>query len=242
MSRSFFRSLVVVSALMAGWTVLDASARTADKEEAGKPIVLFNGKDLTGWKFKKPDAKANWVVGYAALDDKDPRKLVVGDKGEGPVQLIDSRASTDIYTEQKFGDGVIELEFMVPKGSNSGVYVMGEYEVQILDSFGKEKPGTGDLGALYGVFAPKVNAARKPDEWQKFVIDYQAPRFEGDKKVANVKFLKIVLNDQVIHENVELKGPTPSGVTGKEAATGPVMIQGDHGPVALRNVQFTPKK
>jgi len=147
----------------------------------------------------------------------------------------------DIYTEQKFGDCTIEVEFMVPKGSNSGVYVMGEYEVQILDSFGKKKVGPGDLGGLYGAAAPRVNAAKKPGEWQKFVIDFQTPRFEGTKKVKNARFLKITLNDEVIHENVEMKGPTPSGVTGKEAPTGPLMFQGDHGPVAFRTIKITPR-
>jgi hypothetical protein len=86
-----------------------------------------------------------------------------------------------------------------------------------------------------------VNAAKKPGEWQKFVIDFQAPRFQGGKKTANAKFLKIVLNDQIIHENVEMKGPTPSGVTGKEAPTGPIMFQGDHGPVSYRNIKIWPK-
>ena len=130
---------------------------------------------------------------------------------------------------------------MVPKGSNSGVYVMGEYEVQILDSFGKKKVGPGDVGGLYGIAAPKVNAAKKPGEWQKFVIEYQAPRFEGRQEGSNVKFVKVTLNGEVIHENVEAKGPTGGPLTGKEAATGPLMFQGDHGPVAFRNIKFTPK-
>src|SRR5581483_2513023 len=112
---------------------------------------------------------------------------------------------------------------MIPKGSNSGVYVMGEYEVQILDSYGKEKLSPGDLGGLYQNAAPRVNASRKPGEWQKFVIDFQAPRFEDGKRVAKAKFLKVTLNGEVIHENVEMKGPTPSGLTGKEQPTGPLM-------------------
>jgi hypothetical protein len=119
---------------------------------------------------------------------------------------------------------------------------MGTYEIQILDSFGKEKVNAGDLGAVYGISAPKVNASKKPGEWQRFVIEYQAPRFDGDKKTVNGKVIKVTLNDQVIQENVELKGPTGGSLTGKEAATGPVMFQGDHGPVAFRNVKFTPKE
>ena len=73
---------------------------------------------------------------------------------------------------------------MVPKGSNSGIYLMGEYEVQVLDSFGKpdDKPGQGDLGAIYSAAAPKMNAAKKPGEWQKFVIEFQAPKFDGTRR------------------------------------------------------------
>jgi hypothetical protein len=212
----------------------------AEKPEAGKPMVLFNGKDLTGWKLRGPEARSKWVVGFAQLDEKSPSKLVVDKTGTGESELINSANSLDLYTEEKFGDGTFEVEFMIPKGSNSGVYVMGNYEVQILDSYGKMKVDAGDLGALYGNFAPKVNAAKKPGEWQKFVIEYQAPRFDGDKKVANVKFIKVVLNGEVIHENAELKGPTGSAL-GKEAPRGPLMLQGNHGPVAFRNITFTPK-
>jgi hypothetical protein len=182
------------------------------------------------------------VVGFATLDDKSPNKLVVSKEGSGEPQLVNSAGGgVDIYSEQKFGDAIYEIELMVPKGSNSGIYVMGEYEVQVLDSFGREKVGPGDLGGLYGASAPKLNAAKKPGEWQKFIIDYQAPRYADGKKVANMKFNKVILNDQVIHENVEMKGPTPSGVTGKEAAEGPVMFQGDHGPVVFRNIKVIPK-
>jgi hypothetical protein len=132
---------------------------------------------------------------------------------------------------------------MVPKGSNSGVYVMGEYEVQVFDSYGKDKVGPGDLGGLYGAAAPRVNAAKKPGEWQRMIIEYQAPKFDAaGKKTSNMKFVKITLNDQVIHENVEMpKGPTPTGLTGREAATGPIMFQGDHGPVSYRNIRVTAK-
>jgi hypothetical protein len=129
----------------------------------------------------------------------------------------------------------------VPKGANSGIYVMGEYEVQVLDSFGKEKLGGGDMGAVYGAAPPAVNACKPPGEWQKYVIDCQAPKFDGDgKKVANAILLKVELNGQRLHENLEMKGPTPAGVTGKEAADGPLMFQGDHGPVAYRNISITP--
>ncbi len=148
---------------------------------------------------------------------------------------------TDLYTEQKFGDCRVELELMIPKGSNSGIYLMGEYEVQVLDSYGKDKVGPGDMGGIYNTAAPKKNACRKAGEWQKFVIDFQAPRFEDGKKTANAKFLKVVLNDEVIHEDVEAPKPTGSELSSKEVATGPLMIQGDHGPVAVRHIKITPR-
>jgi hypothetical protein len=86
-----------------------------------------------------------------------------------------------------------------------------------------------------------VNASKKPGEWQKFVIDFQAPKFEGGKKVSNAKFIKVMLNDQVIHENVEAPKPTGSELSRTEVPTGPLLLQGDHGPVAFRNLKIAPK-
>jgi Domain of Unknown Function (DUF1080) len=221
-------------------------AGAEDKAE-DKVIKPFNGQDLSGWKFKGDKAKSKWVVGRATLDAKDPAKLAVtplspaASGGPGARLLINAATSVDFYTERKFGDCTIEVEFMIPKGSNSGVYVMGEYEVQILDSYGKKKVGPGDMGGIYTTAAPKVNACKKPGEWQKFVIDFQAPRFKDGKRVAKARFLKVTFNDKVIHENVEMKGPTPGGLTGKEVATGPLMFQGNHGPVAFRNIKITLK-
>ncbi len=216
-------------------------------EEKGKVSKPFNGQDLTGWKFKGDPKKSTVVVGWALLDEKNPSKLQVTplkageETGSKIPELVNAKTGVDFYTEEKWGDCTVEVEFMVPKGSNSGIYLMGEYEVQILDSYGRAKVGPGDLGGLYGASAPKVNASKKPGEWQKFVIDFQAPKFADGKKVSNAKFLKVVLNDQVIHENVEMKGQTPGGVTGKEVPTGPLMFQGNHGPVSFRNIRVLAK-
>jgi 3-keto-disaccharide hydrolase len=207
---------------------------------AADAVSPFDGKSTAGWKVKGDEKRNKWKVGVAALDEKAPNKIALKD---GSGELVNAEAGgIDIYTEQKFGDCTIEVEVMVPKGSNSGIYVMGEYEVQVFDSFGKEKLGQGDMGAIYSAAAPKLNASKKPGEWQKFVIDFQAPKFEGDKKLAKAKFLKVTLNDQVIHENVEVEKSTGGALTGKEAATGPLMFQGDHGPVAYRSIKITPKK
>ena len=97
------------------------------------------------------------------------------------------------------------------------------------------------MGGIYTAAAPKKNACKKAGEWQKFVIDFQAPKFGADgKKTSNGKFLKVTFNDVVIHENVEVTKSTGGGLTGKEVASGPLMLQGDHGPVAFRNIKITP--
>ncbi len=210
-------------------------------------LLPFNGKDLTGWEAGKGSGKNNqWTVGEAKVSAANTKELEVK---AGPGVLVNATKhhgdSQDLHTTEKFGDVHIELEVMVPQGSNSGIYVMGEYEVQVLDSHGKlDKDMTpGDIGAIYSAAVPKVNASKAPGEWQKFVIEFHAPKFDqSGKKTANAKFVKVELNGKVLHENVEMKGPTPGGVSGKEAAQGPLMFQGNHGPVAYRNIQICPLK
>lgn len=224
---------------LAAFFLLNNPARSEEKA-----VDLFNGKDTAGWKFKGDSKRSKWVVGGVSLDPANPARFAVepasgGDSAKGV--LINASTGVDLYSEEVFGDCKVELEFMVPRGSNSGVYLMGEYEVQILDSFGKQKVGPGDVGGLYGAAAPRSNAAKAPGQWQKFVIDFQAPKFEEGKKVANARFRKVTLNGQVIHEDVEMKGPTPSGLSGKESPRGPLLFQGDHGPVAFRNIRVTPR-
>jgi Domain of Unknown Function (DUF1080) len=235
------RGLLLLSGLCLAVALRLMPARAEDKPKGPPP---FNGVDFKGWKYKGDEKKSKWVVGHAALDEKDPRKVVVTplDKDKGPPEMIATQGSVDIYTEETFGDCTVEVEVMVPKGSNSGIYLMGQYEVQVIDSYGKKgelKPG--DMGGIYETAAPKVNAAKKPGEWQKFVIEFQAPRFEGKKKTANGKFLKVTLNGEVIHENVEVTKPTGGQLAGGERAKGPLMFQGDHGPIAFRNLTITPK-
>jgi hypothetical protein len=220
-----------------------ASGMAPAGEKADKIHYPINGKDAT-WVPKKTKNQSHWAVGRAVLDDKDPGRIkLLPGAGPSPDLVNTTGGGVDLSTADKFGDCRIEVEFMVPKSSNSGVYVMGEYEVQVFDSFGKDsKKLTGaDVGAIYSAAVPKINAARAPGEWQKFVIDFRAPRFDGEKRTAPAKFVRVELNGQVIHENVEMIGPTPGGLTGKEHATGPLMFQGDHGPVAYRNIRITTK-
>ncbi|MDH3582895.1 MAG: DUF1080 domain-containing protein [Phycisphaerae bacterium] len=205
---------------------------------AKDPAKIFNGRDLTGWTPKHP-SKNQWRVGRARLHDKDPRNLTLEAGGD---ELVNAKAhGCDISSTYVHGDAVIELDVMVPKGSNSGVYVMGEYEIQVLDSYGRKKMGPGDMGAIYGKQPALVNACRAPGEWQQMRIDFQAPRFSGGKKIKPAKFVRITLNGKVIQENVVMdKGPTPGGLTGKEKPKGPIMFQGNHGAVAYRNIRVTP--
>ena len=221
-----------------------ANVRKARKTPKGpKGDVVFDGKDkqLKQWR-TKGKKKGFWTVGSARLDPDNPRNLVVSKEGN---ELVNAKGhGVDIYSKYVHGDAVIKLEVMVPKGSNSGIYVHGEYEIQILDSFGKDKnPGKGDMGAIYGAAPPTKPKFRKPGEWSTYEIHFLAPRFDADgKKTANAKFVKVVLNDQVIHKDLEMKGPTPGGVDRKEKPEGPIMFQGNHGPVAFRNITVLPLK
>lgn len=233
----------MVRTLLLGLIALAAVLPAARTEEP-KPVEPFNGKDTSGWKFKGDAKRSKWVVGVSTPDEKKPDALAVKEPSTGSApELINARpGSVDIFTEEKFGSMHLELEFMIPKGSNSGVYMMGEYEVQIYDTYGKSPPKIGDMASIYTYAAPKIDASKKHGEWQKFVIDFEAPKFEDGKKVSNAKFVKVLFNDKLIHENVECtKGVTPGGLTGKESATGPLMFQGDHGAVAFRNIKITKK-
>ena len=141
------------------------------------------------------------------------------------------------------------MEFLIPRKSNSGVYLQGRYEVQIYDSFGVEHdeyPGI-ECGGIYPRWireinveghSPRVNVSKPPGEWQSFDITFRAPRFDATgRKAANAKFVKVVHNGKTVHENVEVTGPTRASLWEDEKAAGPLRLQGDHGPVAFRNLQ-----
>lgn len=209
----------------------------------GEPVSLFNGKDLTNWQTKTDSTKGTnkWTVGQPRLAAQ-PGQLDVTSPEGAMVNLATQHGdSWDIYSKQKFGSCHLELDVMLPQGSNSGIYLMGEYELQMFDSHGKTSLGTGDMGAIYGASPPPINACKAPGEWQHVIIDWQAPVFNAQgTKTANAKFLKVVLNGNTLHQNLEMNGPTPGGVCGKEAAEGPLMFQGNHGAVAYRNIHITP--
>ena len=160
--------------------------------------------------------------------------------------------TADYITDEKFGDVELYLEFRIPAKSNSGVYLHGLYEVQILDSYGVEKPGIHDCGAIYerwidgkgvGGTAPLQNACGPPGEWQSFHIWFRAPRFDGSgKKIEDARFVGVEHNGVVIHRDVTAPGPTRASLEIPEAPLNPLMIQGDHGPVGLRNIYVRPLK
>ena len=223
---------LLIAASMAGVSSLAA----AEPQRVCEP---FNGQDLSGWKLAAAKG-SQWVVGVAKMDAANPAKLIVSEAAGGKSELVNREAhGVDIYTEQEFGDCTVSLEVMVPKGSNSGIYLMGNYEVQVLDSWGRETVGPGDIGGLYGAAAPKLNASKAPGQWQKFVIEFQAPRFQDGKKVANAVFKKVTLNGQAIHDNVQMQNVTGGNLGRGEQPKGPLMFQGNHGPVAYRNICIT---
>jgi hypothetical protein len=213
-------------------------------EKYGDALLVFNGKNLDEWTTNAGSGQADkWVVGKAKISQDDPKMLVAKDgKGEMINLTPKHGASRDIYSKAKFGDCRIELQVMVPQGSNSGVYVMGEYEIQVLDSWGRQKMDGGDMGAVYGASPPRVNASKKPGQWQKYIIDFQAPKFDSSgKKTVEAKLLKVELNGKTLHKkDLVMEKETPGGVTGREAPTGPLMFQGNHGPVAYRNIIVKP--
>jgi hypothetical protein len=223
-------------AVVLAWSLIPKSGGA----EIGKPISLLNGKDLSGWKVVGARTATNqWQIGTASLDPADPAKLV---SKPGGTDLVSPVKGVNLATEREFGDCALELEFMMSKNSNAGVKMMNIYEIQMLDSFGKEQVTDSDCGAIYRESAPKVNACRKPGEWQQLIIEFRAPRFDAaGTKTANAKFVKVTLNGQLIQENFEIAHGTNVGRNVKERALAPVYLQGDHGPVAFRNMFLTPR-
>lgn len=161
----------------------------------------------------------------------------------------------ELISDFKHGDADISFDFMMAKGSNSGVYMQGNYEIQLLDSWGKQNPTYGDCGGIYHRWneslpegqkgyeghAPRINACKAPGLWQHMEISFKAPRFnEKGEKISNAMILFVKLNGQLLHENVELSGPSRGSLTEKDVATGPLRFQGDHGSLAFKNIVFKP--
>jgi len=228
---------------------LACGAAMAQAAEQAKAIGLFNGKDLTGWRQPAGEWRS---AGAVSLDPADDKKFAL-EPGQGVLVNGAQGRTVDLLSDFEHGDVEAHIEFVVPKGSNSGVYFQGRYEIQVFDSWGVEHPKHSDCGGIYERWkndkgyeghAPRVNASKAPGQWQSFDVVFRAPRFDASgKKTENARFLKVAHNGQIVHENVEVTGPTRAAHwENDEKPLGPLMLQGDHGPVAYRNLRLKPLK
>lgn len=186
-------------------------------------VTLFDGTSFDGWT-KVDGSPVEWTL-------------------EDGAMTVASRTGS-IVTEETHTDCFLHVEFRCPDmpdaegqhKANSGVFLQGRYEIQVLDSYGWEVPGLGDCGALYNQHSPLVNACRPPEQWQSYDVVFRAPRFDDDGEMMADARMTVFLNGVLIHNNVELDGPTGGQVDEDVASPGPVMLQ-DHGDlVSYRNV------
>jgi len=198
-------------------------------------IVLFDGTNLNNWRKRGSDAPATWKL--------EPGGVMVASGG-------------DIMTRRNFRDCRLHVEFNVPSmpqatgqgRGNSGVYLLGAYEVQVLDSWGPaiQPPGRplgdNECGGIYGVAAPRVNATLPPGVWQTYDIHFEAPRMSADgMTILRKPRLTVFHNGVKIHDQVEVGEPTTASAGAPKNGEGPIMLQ-DHGnPVRYRNLWLVPR-
>lgn len=190
-------------------------------------LTLFDGTSLDRWRKRGADESATWPI----------------ENGEAVTR------GGDIQTRELFADFYLHVEFLCPNmpaevtgqgRSNSGVYLQGRYEIQVLDSWRVAEPGKGDCGALYNHAAPLVNASRRPDEWQAYDAVFRAPRYDTDGNRTENARVTLLHNGRVIQNNVELSRQTGGAVDEDYAAPGPILLQ-DHGnSVRYRNIWILP--
>lgn len=192
------------------WTGVRAPAlERANPPQWGKPIQLFNGKDLSGWKMGAPGPPV-WTVQNGTLVTP----------GNGP----------ELYSDAKFQDFKLHVEFNCGKDANSGVYLRGRYEVQI-ETESESEPPSHHTGGVYGFLAPTPEQPRVPDIWQTFDITLIGRR------------VTVILNGKTVIDNQEIPGITGGAVDSHEASPGPIYFQGsEKGHVAFRNIVITPAK
>jgi len=208
----------------------------------------YSELDLTSLEsFESPPD--NWqMAGDVYMDSFQDLHVETLDGAGVLVNTAEGDQPQDIFTSWEHGDIDLSLEFMMAKESNSGIYLQGRYEVQLFDSWGVDVPTFSDLGGVYqwwedgrgvGGTAPNVNAARAPGVWQHMEIKFRAPRFNDQgQKIENARLDEVIVNGKVIHTDLELIHPTGGAISNEEAPRGPLRIQGDHGPVAIRNIKY----
>ena len=186
------------------------------KVKFGEPVVLFNGKDLTGWRL----INEKQTNGFKVVDG-----VLVND----PVQTEGQPHISygNLRTDKEFEDFNLKLEVNVPAGSNSGVYLRGMYEIQVFDSY-KKPLDSHNMGALYSRIKPTVNAEKPAGEWQSLDI------------TLCDRHLTVILNGTTIIDNQPVYGPTGGAIKSDVFAPGPIYLQGDHGKVMYRNIVLIP--
>ena len=204
---------------------------------------------------------SNWqLVGNARADLNKPNALTT-DKGTGILVTASPKkapseqdaTSYNLSTTLQHGDVDLDLDFMLAKEANSGVYLQGRYEVQLFDSWSVRTPRSNDNGSIserwdnkrpdgqkgYEGHAPRQNASRAPGLWQHLKVSFQAPRFNSNgQKTENARLLRVELNGVLVQEDVELTGPTRGAAFTDEKATGPLVLEGGQGAVAFRNLSY----
>ena len=185
------------------------------KVKFGEPIKLL-GNDLTGWRLLEPDAVSGWKVEKGELTNNPEQK-------EGTPHIHYGNLRTDA----EFEDFNLKLSVNIPEGSNSGVYLRGIYEVQVVDSYGKELD-SHNMGALYSRITPSESAEKKPGKWQDMDI------------TLCDRHLTVILNGKKIIDNQPMLGATGGAMTADEFIPGPIYLQGDHGNVSYKDIVLTP--
>ena len=228
---------------------IEKSRKTAQQIQ-NLPFTNLELKDLSDFK---PTSK-NWQIVSGAIVDPSKKRSITGIEGIGVLLNNSDRTSRkNIFTNFEHGDIELALEVMMPVGSNSGIYLQGRYEVQLFDSWNIKKPKYSDMGAIYQRWnktaekgkqgyeghPPAINVAKAPGLWQQIKIKFSAPTFDkAGNKTKNAKFDEVWLNGVLLHKNIEITGPTRAATFETETSMAPIMIQGDHGPVAFKNIKY----
>jgi hypothetical protein len=187
-------------------------------------VDLFNGKDLAGWKLVNPNGNASWTVVDGILTNTATH--------EAP--------GTDLMTERKFADHELHVEFRVPPGGNSGVYVQGRFECQVADTASAIELGPGICGGIWATSPPLKNAAKPAGEWQTYDIVFHAAKVDANGNVTEPARMTVKLNGELVQDNVACPKATGGEVDNKVTEPGPLMLQGNHTSIEYRKVRVRP--